>query len=182
MHKVIGNILDAVLLERLRKHAINASYNKMWLDEETCMHYAWPLKLVNDTINEKIETKTGMKFRDIASFLRLNTSLIDNEFRVHNDAAIQGVKPTHAAVFYLEDSFVSGTALFSHPEHGKSSDEVKIFTKDDGLWKPYFNYYARENSLLLYDANLFHGRFPWQAFGKTKYDGRIVLVKFLKEL
>jgi hypothetical protein len=180
VHKVIGDVLDPIALKKLKQHAINATYDKMWLDEQTCMHYAWPPKVINDQLNDKIRNTLGFNFRDIASFLRLNTSTIDTDFRIHNDAAIHGIKPTHAVVFYLEESMVSGTALFSHPEHGKQSNEVKVFTKDDGLWKSYYLYYARENSMLVYNANLFHGRFPWKAFGKNKYDGRIVLVKFLK--
>jgi hypothetical protein len=85
-------------------------------------------------------------------------------------------------VFYLESSSISkpsGTAFFKHPVYNDRHNEStagspQIIVNDDGLWEKYYQYDAVENSMLLYNAQLYHGRQPWA----VNHD-RIVIVKFM---
>jgi hypothetical protein len=131
----------------------------------------------NETLNKAIEAKVG-KFQEVLTFARLNTPDKNTEFRVHSDSKIFGKQPNLAAVFYIESSEDSGTAFFKHPEYGDrfefKPNQPQIIPKDDGLWEKYYQYNAVENTMLLYNAHLYHGRQPW-----VMNHERIVIVKFM---
>jgi hypothetical protein len=133
-------------------------------------------------LSQAMAEAVGKQLRNIVSFYRLNTSKLDTEFRVHCDSVIQGEMTDWACVFYLNDSASSGTAFYEHPVYGRHDEsKLAIFNEDDGRWTPYYRYYAARNSMLVYPAKVFHGRFPWRATGDNKRDGRIVVAKFMKE-
>jgi hypothetical protein len=132
-------------------------------------------KPINDHLNKTIKDTVGT-FSDILTFARLNTPDKNTEFRIHSDSKIFNKQPNLAAVFYLESSDTSGTAFFEHPVYGKEHKQPhpQIFAKDDKQWNKYYQYNAVANSMLLYNAHLYHGRQPWAV-----QEERIVIVKFM---
>jgi hypothetical protein len=138
-------------------------------------------KPTNLVLNQVIENCIGKPVEDVLTFARLNSADKNTEFRVHSDSKIFGKQPNLAAVFYFESSTLekpSGTAFFKHPQYGDrhkvGMDSPQIIPNDDGLWEKYHQYDAVENSMLLYNAHLYHGRQPWA----MNHD-RIVIVKFM---
>jgi hypothetical protein len=133
---------------------------------------------IDQEINKVIDESLGIKHKDILTFARLNTPLLNTEFRIHSDGVILGKQPNLACVYYLKTSNSSGTSLYKHPTHGDRWNSrvtpSNVFLEDDGLWEEYHRYYALENSMFLYNAQLWHGRFPW-----VVTEDRIVIVKFM---
>lgn len=174
MYKVFNNVLSEGDLARLRKQA-EGQYKTIDTGYADILCRA-PDTRINNLLLNFIKREVDPKLVELQSFLRLNTPTKDTSFRVHADK-----EPLNddrrclvAAVFYLYDD-ESGTALFEHPDHGKSVGSQYVFTEDDGKWSPYMFCKSTANRLFVYDARLFHGRQPW----KVNQD-RIVLVKFLR--
>ena len=120
------------------------------------------------------------------SFARLNTSELDTKFRVHADSRTRDAKgqlfyPDFACVFYPFDTPGHGTGLFRHKVLGDQCDKRKAraFTYDDGNWEMYDWYEGKENTMFAYESNKYHCRYPYQSFGLTKEDARIVIVNFM---
>jgi len=138
-------------------------------------------KPTNLVLSQAIENSIGRPVQDVLTFARLNSADKNTEFRVHSDSKIFNKQPNLAAVFYFESSTPekpSGTAFFKHPQYGDrhkvGMDSPQIIPNDDGQWEKYYQYDAVENSMLLYNAHLYHGRQPWA----MNHD-RIVIVKFM---
>ncbi len=180
--KIATNVLAPDALAMAKKAARTLRFNPVAKGNGEQLWVAPVPQFVNRRLNQTMESHCGVQLEEIASFFRLNTSRHDTEFRVHCDHLIQNQLPTHAAVFYLETVKDSGTALFRHPIHGDRDEErLSIFDEDDGLWEAYYKCPEVENTMFIYRAELFHGRFPWKARGFDRKDGRIVIVKFMKE-
>lgn len=177
----VENVLSEGDFRRALIAGRKACYQRVSKGSGKYLHLAPVPMIINKPLHEAMEFGTGCRLLEIVSFYRLNSLKLDTEFRVHCDTVIQGEIPDYACVFYLENSGDSGTALFEHPEHGRSDESrLSIFDEDDGKWEVYFRNYAKANSMFIYDSSLFHGRFPWASKGYTKQDGRIVIVKFMK--
>jgi hypothetical protein len=158
-------------------------YNSLWHFQPhnvggNLLYYHLISEDINQEINKVIDDTLGIKHEDILTFARLNTPKLNTEFRIHSDGVIFNREPNLACVYYLKDSDTSGTSLYRHPRYGDRWDSRtsmnNVHLKDDGLWEEYHRYYAGENSMFLYNAQLWHGRFPW----KVEED-RIVIVKFM---
>jgi hypothetical protein len=179
----IDNVLSMQDFLRLRQYCRTSNYKRMPKGNGTFIYYADMPRDINDNINKIINQTLGKNLKDIISFVRLNTSKHDTEFRVHADQDIFGQTPTVAALFYLDSSDITGTAFFSHPVYGNyaKAKEHYIFDEDDGQWSidEFFN--SKANTLLIYDAKLYHGRQPWLSEGINQRNGRIVIVKFMRE-
>ena len=146
------------------------------------IHLSHVPRHLNKALTVAMERAWGVQLADLGSFLRLNSSRHDTTLRIHSDSVIRGKRPSHAAVFYLDTCPDSGTALFRHPEFGDRDAAGAIFTEDDGKWELYHLTTEVENSMFTYKPELFHGRHPWTARGNTRKDGRVVVVKFMKEI
>jgi hypothetical protein len=133
---------------------------------------------IDQELDRVIDETLGVSHDNILTFARLNTPELNTEFRIHSDGVIFGRKPDITCVYYLKDSDTSGTSLYRHPKYGDRWDSrtslSNVHLNDDGLWEEYSRYYAKENTMFLYNAQLWHGRFPW----KVEED-RIVIVKFM---
>lgn len=127
---------------------------------------------IEDLMHE-IEFELNQAVDPIAVFARYNSPDVDTSFRIHSDGRIQGQQPDVAFVYYIKGK--SGTALFDHPEHGRSSEKGEVFTDDDGFWQETFYHAPKPNTILLYDAKSFHSRWP-----NKEEEDRIVIVGFLK--
>lgn len=178
------NVLSKEYFKLLDNYCRKASYRRLPKEDNTYMFYTDVPDSVDQIITKVIEDNLNTKIENIYSFVRINTSLHDIGFRIHADSKVFNKQPTLACVFYLNDSDISGTAFFEHPKHGKeaSDDNHWVFTEDDGNWSIHNKVYEQKNSMIVYNSRLFHGRFPWVSYGKTKRDGRIVLVKFMREI
>lgn len=93
---------------------------------------------------------------------------------------------THAMVLYLADG-PSGTAFWRHRKSGKESlpvgdiltyIAVKDDWEDDSKWEITNVVDMQFNRALFYESKMFHSRYPFEAFGSTPEDGRLILVAF----
>lgn len=93
---------------------------------------------------------------------------------------------THAAVLYLADGD-SGTAFWRHDATGAESiqpGDFDLFAKIDGDWDSPEKWTQtafvpmQMGRLVIYDGSRFHSRWPFEAFGSTKHDGRLIAVAF----
>lgn len=182
MYWTKNNTLPEDIYKESKAIAKRLRYSPVKVENGEFFFLARVPSFINDSLNKAAEELVGKPLEDIASFYRLNSFIHDTKFRIHCDSEIQGRKPTHACVFYLYTHVDSGTALYEHQVYGREDGaSLAIFDSDDGLWKAWHKVYAEENKLLVYKSSLFHGRFPWQCWGTSKEDGRLVIVKFLKE-
>lgn len=184
MHKVIDNVLPEDIFQVFKRKCRNAVYKDIPAGMGDTLRLAKPDPLIVDFILKEISKSLCMKLRVIISFARLNHNNVNNTFRVHSDTLIEGEKPDIAAVFYFDTVVNTGTALFKHPEYGliNGNPSQSLIFKDNELWEPYLKYESKANSAFIYNADLYHGRYPWEAYGTSQKDGRIVLVMFLKEV
>ena len=125
----------------------------------------------------------------IFSFIRKAHNDFDYENRIHADGMINGQNTSLASVLYVDvegEITPSGTAFWKHHKHGvkfkkfnekefnrllnEDAEDLSKWTKTDFIE-------AKNNNLLVYDANLFHSKFP----NKIEQGERIVLVTFYKK-
>lgn len=93
---------------------------------------------------------------------------------------------THALVLYLCEGS-GGTAFWEHKKTGASVIEpgqVDLFESingdwdDESKWKQLFLADLKFNRAVIYESKRFHSRYPFEAFGSTPEDGRLVAVAF----
>ncbi len=93
---------------------------------------------------------------------------------------------THAAVVYLCDG-PGGTAFWRHG--ATNTDRIKVGDHElfesigadwelEGAWQQIGVAELAFNRAVLYDNSLFHSRYPFEAFGSSAQDGRLVAVAF----
>lgn len=138
-------------------------------------------------VQEKLEVLMKRPIQLLGMGFRLNYAdeLPNNE--IHADLGWGA----YAAVLYLsepsDDDGVSGTAFWSHKETGadriKAGDvalyeAVKNDWNDETKWEQTKFVSAKYNSVAVYRSELFHSRWPFEAFGSTPEDGRLVVVVF----
>ena len=125
---------------------------------------------------------------------RLSTDTIDSDVRIHTDF---GMGTTHACVWYGTDppeepvsSYAGyGTAFFDHHVHGirfrGEKDEHDRLLREDAGDLQKFNFQSlvpmKENRLVVYPSDLFHSRYPFEGWGTSQQDGRVVIVGFFSE-
>lgn len=178
---IVENVLDSHALLSLKNYARNIPFKKVEKGNNTFLYLTQVPPNVTKVLQVAMEKAVGAKLKEVITFLRLNTSELDTEFRIHTDAKVLNQKPEVSAVFYLDTDSFSGTALFEHKIYGRyGKPEGEIFTEDDGNWNCYLKYFAVENSMFICNSDLYHGRFPWKSYGKDQSDGRIVIVKFMR--
>lgn len=98
---------------------------------------------------------------------------------------------THAAVLYLSEppagsGLISGTAFWEH-ESGydrivggdlAALEAVEGDWDDPSKWEQTRFVSCKYNSCVVYKSELFHSRWPFEAFGSTPQDGRLTVVVF----
>ena len=96
---------------------------------------------------------------------------------------------TYAAVLYLSEppsDGSSGTAFWRHAtgadriRRGETSvyEDVKDDWNDVAKWEQTKFVSAKFNSCIVYRSELFHSRWPFEAFGSSPEDGRLIVVVF----
>jgi len=95
----------------------------------------------------------------------------------------------YAAVLYLSEppeGKESGTAFWRHhtgaerirPGEISTYEAVKNDWNDVSKWEEVRHVSAKYNSCIIYKSELFHSRWPFEAFGTTPEDGRLIIVVF----
>lgn len=94
---------------------------------------------------------------------------------------------THAAVIYLADNPDSGTAFWRHRMTGRQRidsddyglfDEIKADWNTQEAWDRTHFVPMAMNRAVIYESAMFHSRYPFEAFGSTPQDGRLIAVAF----
>jgi hypothetical protein len=135
----------------------------------------------------KISVIEGCKRESVLAFFRLSTDTIDDDWRIHSDNSIGGIKPDRALVLYLSSSPLSelhGTAFWKHKKHGyemnasdKEYDRMLIEDANDlSVWELHSVVGYRPNRALMYPSNYFHSKFP----NKGWESGRVIYVMFYR--
>ena len=166
---ILDNVLSESNLDILRRQA-QGTFKSLYP-----FYCAQPHYQSSNILSNVMSRALGRPLKEIVSFLRKNTSSLDTKFRVHADGEPlrDGRLCKVAGIFYLEEDD-SGTALYRSPIHGDHAVDRFIFEDDDGTWEAYFKCPSKANRLFIYDANLFHGRYPWRV-----NTDRVVLTKFM---
>jgi len=93
---------------------------------------------------------------------------------------------THALVLYLSDG-PSGTAFWTHKETGADKilpNQHELFEavchdwNDESKWNQDTFVCMKFNRALVYRSELFHSRYPFEAFGDSPETGRLIAVAF----
>ena len=171
-YMVIKNVLSNNELEQVKDRYSNNLFTPIDIGG-TDLYYSDLSFRVKSCIELAVSKELGRQQRTIASFARLNDETKDTSIRIHSDGNISGRRPKWASVLYLETDNESGTALFTSNTHGdRALTKDKIFNSMEDFEVWHFNP-AIENSIFLYKANLFHGRYPFHCKSR-----RVVLVSF----
>ena len=204
---IIDNFLDKELFKVLEKGATKFIKHDIVAGGKESKHdrtfWVKPAsKAFNDLMVNKLSEIEGGQVIYILSFFRQATKSRDNEWTIHNDAAINGQQPDKAIVFYIKcpkQKDINGTALWEHKKHGDTykgkisqnnftmptleniKDEkefhrlLKEDRNDESKWTLKSVIGAKPNRLLSYPSEYFHSKYPKQFTGS-----RVVYVMFYK--
>lgn len=90
---------------------------------------------------------------------------------------------THAAVVYLSEG-PGGTAFWRHLPTGSTHyhpDDYEAVIKDvdnPDQWEMRIMVGARPNRALIYESDMFHSRYPFEAYGDSMETGRLIAIAF----
>tara|TARA_R100001244_G_scaffold108672_1_gene80413 strand:- start:286 stop:915 length:630 start_codon:yes stop_codon:yes gene_type:complete len=203
---VLDDFLDQELFKILKKGATKFVKKDFNAGDENSKHKRtfWvkpPSKAFNDLMVNKLSEIEGGQVINILSFFREARKNQDNEWRIHNDLAINGQQPDKAIVFHIKcpkQKGINGTALWEHKKHGdiykgkisklnhiptlKNIKDEKEFhrllkkdanNRDKWILKSVIG--AKPNRLLSYPSEYFHSKYPEEFVGQ-----RVVFVMFYK--
>lgn len=127
----------------------------------------------------------------VLTFIRNAYPSFDNDYRIHADNIINGVKTSFASVLYInkpEGVTPNGTAFWKHKTHGHRLSENVTNEEFDRLinedandlekWEQTAFVSNVPNRLVMYDSQLFHSKTPNEITTGT----RIVLVIFYRKI
>lgn len=183
-YTVIKDVLNPEIFESAVLLGRTSKFRKVDVGLGDTLYLAEVPKNLEQRLVNAAESVTGLNLSCIQSFFRLNTTELNTAIRIHADSMINGIKPTVAGVFYLESMPGTGTALFEHKIFGRYSKDPSrnaIYKRDEG-WVAYQKYEAVANTMFVYNSDFYHARFPWEAYGHDKTDGRIVVVLFMRQV
>ncbi|WP_396189898.1 hypothetical protein [Flavobacterium sp.] len=183
-YKVIENVLGQEMFNNTVLVGRHSKFKKVDVGLGDTLYLAEVPKNLEQHLINAVSGATGFNLSCIQSFFRLNTPDLNNAIRIHADSLINGIKPTVAGVFYLESMPGTGTALFEHKIFGRYSKDPSrnaIYKREEG-WSAYMKYEAVANTMFVYNSDFYHARFPWEAYGHDKTDGRIVVVLFMRQV
>lgn len=136
-----------------------------------------------------LSTKLGYKVEPKMEFFRLGTKEEAPTTYIHADNACA----KNAAVWYLSEApkgILSGTAFWQHKDTGKyelteedrTDEEFIKQLNADGADESKWNLVGvaghRFNRCIVYPSNLFHSRYPKDAWGADRTNGRITFACF----
>lgn len=145
-------------------------------------------------LSEEIAKLTGFRIREKLSFYRINYATETSRQFVHSDLLCA----EYAGVLYLnkpKDCF-GGTALWKHRNGGwdamptdeelteklvdipKFKEEMQQEWLREEPWEMTGFVGMKFNRFVTYPANIFHSRYPREAFGNKKTNARLIWVIF----
>lgn len=111
--------------------------------------------------------------KQVVSFVRSAYKGFDEDLHVHADNIIDGYRIEYASVLYVNDDkdvTENGTCFYTHQKYGSrlhknvSNEEydriITLDSNDEEKWKRTSYISNVPNRYLIYEANLFHGKFP----------------------
>lgn len=143
---------------------------------------------------EELSKAVGKPVKQRYSVVRLNYAGEFPNQRVHSDDSYD----RFAAVLYLNrpEDCKGGTAFWKHKKtgweflptnrqvrsHGKSPDrtlkEIVASADVESDWEQTRLAEMKFNRVIVYPTSLFHSRYPFEAFGSTPEDGRLIFCSF----
>ncbi len=169
--------------ERVRNHAILSEFYDWWAPDGE-LYKRITMLHVPDMLDTLTNNVGGIKIH--LSGYRLNYEGEPPNQSIHADFGVS----SHVIVVYLNEGD-SGTAFWQHKitkdteinygeidkfEAIKSSFEVV----DD--WDQRVVVPTKQNRAVIYKSNLFHSRYPFDAFGSSPEDGRLIAIAFFSFL
>lgn len=165
--------------DRVRQHALLSEFYD-WMGPENELYKRVTMLHVPGMLG-KLEELFG-EIRIKLSGYRLNYATEPPNQSIHADIGFG----THVAVVFLNEG-PSGTAFWQHKETdaiGISVGQLDLYNaiKDDfenpDAWNQRGLVEAKANRAVIYKGNLFHSRFPFEAFGRSPEDGRLIAIAF----
>lgn len=143
--------------------------------------------MIDNVVTSKIEVLEGRPVRNILSFFRMSSDIVDTDWRIHSDQKINGEQPDRAVVLFMSKNYsdveLTGTAFWEHEKYGHCMPHVsesefdrmlKEEANDTCRWKLNTVIGHRENRLISYPSSYFHSKYP----NKSWKEGRIIFVMF----
>lgn len=169
--------------QALQDYCYNTEFKEVQAGEKSFLTIPTP-----DWVREKIQIEGS---RMVLTFIRKAHKNFDTELRAHCDYYIMNEKVDYAVVLYINDTkgvSTNGTRFHKHIKYGyklpenfteqQYNDLILNHSNDETKWVTTDVIQARPNRLLMYDAQLFHSKYP----SKIETGERIVLVAFYKKI
>lgn len=165
--------------ERVRNHAMLSEFYD-WIGPDGELYKRITLLHVPGMLDTLLETLGNIRI--VASGYRLNYEGEPPNQSIHADIGFG----THVAVVYLNEG-ESGTAFWKHKATETTEinfGELELFEniKDDfenaDAWERRTVVPTKKNRAVIYRSNLFHSRYPFEAFGTSPEDGRLIAIAF----
>lgn len=169
--------------ERVRNHAMLSEFYDWWAPDGE-LYKRITMLHVPDMLDTLTNNVGGIRI--LSSGYRLNYKGELPNQAIHSDLGFG----THVVVVYLSEGD-SGTAFWEHSATGLTElnyGEIEQFesVKNDfgasDLWTQRTVIPTKNNRAVIYKSNLFHSRFPFEAFGSTPEDGRLIAIAFFNFL
>ena len=170
-------------VERVRTHA-KLSHFYDWVGPDQEIYRRISMLHVPGMFDKLSETLGPVKI--VMMGYRLNYAGELPNAPIHSDLGYA----THACVVYLNEGD-SGTAFWRHKETGLESinfgdgellEKVEKDFESPDAWEQRMIVPTKKNRAVIYRGNLFHSRYPFEAFGTTPEDGRLIALAFFSFL
>lgn len=165
--------------ERVRQHAILSHYYD-WQASDGQLYKRISMLHVPGMFDTLCEHLGLVKIAVMG--YRLNYKNEPPNQSIHADLGFS----THAAVVYLNEGD-SGTAFWQHKETGATEiwygqqelfEQIKPDFENPDAWEQRLYVPTKQNRAVIYKNNLFHSRYPFEAFGNTPENGRLIAMAF----
>lgn len=179
---VVDNFLDSphTLLTAAQKAKYGPYHGKDGVTyERVAEHY-------HAEVVDKLNEFMGRPIKLLGMGFRLNYAGENPNHAIHSDLGWG----TYALVLYLSEPpshLISGTAFWNHVATGKErilDGDVKLLNQIQGDWDDASKWDQRGfvsskfNRAAIYRSELFHSRWPFEAYGSSISDGRLICVAF----
>lgn len=178
-------VIDDFLPEfdRVREHA-KLSHFYDWKASDDVVYKRVSILHIPGMLDTLTEYLGGVKISLMG--YRLNYAGEEPNQSIHADLGFA----THVALVYLNEGN-SGTAFWQHKETGAVEiwyGQTELFQQINAdfeqpeAWEQRLVVPAKKNRAVIYKNNLFHSRYPFEAFGSTPDDGRLIALAFFSFL
>lgn len=174
-------VLDDFLpdFQRTRTHAITSEFYD-WLAPDGEVYRRVSLTRVPGLAQALVEAVGNIEIHGAG--YRLNYAGEVPNQSIHSDVGWG----THACVVYLNEG-PGGTAFWRHKatqtteiSQGQSDllEHIQGDFENADAWEVWGHASIKANRAVIYRGNMFHSRFPFEGFGSTPEDGRLIIVAF----